>query len=263
MSIYNFISLNRLAAAAMVCGLFGVTRAVPAADWGNLSGQFIDTAAVPAATKLTIDKDQGYCGPLNLVSEALVVGKKGELANVVVMLKPKLGEKVKVNPDLVKGLPASVTLDNKGCRFDPHIVGMTTQQKLILKNADPMAHNSKLEPFANAGSNPLIPSGQSTDEKFPVQENLPVKVTCSIHSWMSGWIVVRDTPYFAISDAQGKFEIKDLPVGEYNFVLWQEKIGYLKEVTIGGKTIKLEKGILKQKIASGANALGEIKVDIK
>ena len=252
-----------LPSGLVALSVFGFANLSLAADWGTLKGQFIDTATVPAPKKLDITKDQDVCTKDNPVDESIVVGKNNGLANVVVMLKPKLGEKVTVSEDALKALPAEVTLDNHGCRFQPHVVGMTTGQKLILKNSDPVGHNSKLEPFANAGSNPLIPAGQSVEQKFNVTENLPVKVTCSIHPWMNGWVVVRDNPYFAVSDADGKFEIKDIPTGEFDFVLWQEKGGYLKEIDLGGKKVTLDKGKLKQKIAAGANDLGEIKVDLK
>ena len=258
MSRQHWFTLGLVALA-----VFASTRSSAAADWGTLKGQFLDTATVPAPKKLDITMDQAVCTKDNPVDESIVVGKNGGLANVVVMLKPKLGEKVAVNEDLLKALPAEVTLDNHGCRFQPHVVGLTTGQKLVLKNSDPMPHNSKVDPFANASSNPLIPAGQSTEQKFNVTENLPVPVSCSIHGWMKGWIVVRDNPYFAISDADGKFEIKDIPTGEFDFVLWQEKGGYLKEIELGGKKLTLEKGKLKQKIAAGANDLGEIKLDLK
>jgi hypothetical protein len=96
--------------------------------------------------------------------------------------------------------------------------------------------------------------------KFGAEEGLPVQVGCNIHPWMGAWLVVRKDPYAAITDADGKFTIKDLPAGkELEFGLWQESSGYLKNAAYkGGKADA--RGRFKIKIKPGSNDLGDIKV---
>ena len=157
--------------------------------------------------------------------------------------------------------PKEVVLDNKDCRFEPHVAVVLTSQDLALKNSDPVGHNSKIDPIVNAGINPILPAGGAPImHKFNAEEALPVKVGCNIHPWMGAYIVVRKDPYAAVSDADGKFTIKDLPAGtELEFGLWQEKSGYLKNAAYkGGKADA--RGRFKIKLKPGENDLGDIKI---
>jgi hypothetical protein len=87
-----------------------------------------------------------------------------------------------------------------------------------------------------------------------------VKVGCNIHPWMGAWLVVRSDPYAAVTDADGKFTIKDLPVGkELEFGLWQENSGYLKNAAYKGGKANAQ-GRFKIKLKAGDNDLGDIKV---
>ena len=106
------------------------------------------------------------------------------------------------------------------------MLGIRVGQTLELKNSDPVAHNSNIQ-----GSllkvNPLIPAGSTSDTRVDAAEGQPIIVTCNIHDWMKGWIVARPDPYFAISDAAGNFEIKDLPAGDLEFQVLHESAGPL------------------------------------
>jgi hypothetical protein len=89
----------------------------------------------------------------------------------------------------------------------------------------------------------------------------PVKLECDIHAWMSAYLLVRDNPYFAVTDKDGKFSIKNLPVGEHTFIAWHPT-GYLVDVTVDGKATKWQigersKGRVKVAIKAGANSLGK------
>ncbi len=236
---------------------------VQAADFGTLKGQIKYGGTPKVAEEIKPDKDVEVCGKNKIFREGLVVGKNGEVANVVILLKNKAGEKLTVDPAVEKDIPKTVQLDNNGCRFTPHIAFVTTGQTLSITNSDTCGHNSKLSPFINPEANPTIGSKDKFDVTLTQPENLPFKVACGIHPWMAGWVVVRDNPFAVVTGDDGKFEIKGIPAGEYDFVFWQEQGGYLKEVEIGGKKVTLDKGKLKQKIAAGANDLGEIKADAK
>lgn len=231
--------------------------ATSAAEWGSIKGRFVYDGAAPAPTKLTIDKDQATCGGHDLVDQSLEVGPTGGVANVVVWLRDK---KIKVNPEYAKTAADKVTLDNKNCHFIPHVIGLRVGQTLTIENSDPIAHNTKID-GQNTQVNPLIPAGTSVDQSIDGPENVPAPVSCSIHGWMRAWMVVRPNPYFAISDKNGNFEIKDLPAGEWEFQVWQERCGYVTDVTIGGVETKWPKGRVKWTIeADKTTDLGEIKL---
>lgn len=226
-----------------------------AADkWGDLTGQFIYKGKAPARAKLKIDKDQAVCGKVELLDESLVVSEEGGLANVVLYVRSK---KVKVHPDYKATDDAEVVIDNKDCRFEPHIVTIRTTQKLIMKNSDSIGHNTKGDPLGDEPFNPLIPAGGSAEHHFAKVQTLPQPVQCNIHGWMKAHIVIRDNPYMAVTDKDGKFEIKNLPAGELEFLCWQEKSGYLAAKSDWAK------GRFTLKIAEGANDLGTIEVDPK
>jgi hypothetical protein len=231
-----------------------------AADLATLSGRFVYDGTPPKVVTIEPTKDQEVCGKHKLVDESLVVDDKGGIANAVIMLKTK---DVPVGPDYAKTASDKVELDNKNCRFEPHVALMRTTQTLVLKNSDPapVSHNTNIAPLINAGINPVLAAGgDPIEHKFDSEEGLPIKIGCNIHPWMGAWLIVRKDPYAAVSEKTGAFTIKDLPVGkELEFVLWQEKSGYLKNATFkGGKADT--KGRFKLKLKPGDNNLGDIKI---
>jgi hypothetical protein len=231
-------------------------QADSAGDWGTLTGRIVFDGKAPAPKPIDTAKDP-KCS-VKLTTEDLIVGKDGGLQNAVVMLRSK---PAKINPELEKSIPAEAVLDNKNCRFEPHVQVVLTKQKLLLKNSDPTGHNSNLTPLKNAAINPVLAAGGAPVEyKFSSEEALPVKVGCNIHPWMGAWIVARTDPYAAVTDENGNFEIKDLPAGsELEFRLWHENPGYLKDAAYkGGKADR--RGTFKVKIKPGKNDLGDIKV---
>jgi len=254
-------NLQRLSLAAVAMFL-AAAPAAQAAQWGSITGRFIYDGKSPAAVKVNVDKDTEVCGKHNLLDEGLTVGAGGEIKDAVIYLYTK---NPAVHPDYAKTAEAEVPLDNKNCRFEPHVVVLRTTQSLVLKNSDPVGHNSKVDAIINAPINVLIPSNGAAPTKFPMQESLPMKVGCNIHPWMGAWVVVKDHPYAAVSDDKGKFEIKNLPAGtELEFVLWQEKSGYLKNAKFTGKASVAAadaKGRFKIKLKPGETVdLGDIKV---
>lgn len=256
-SINNLLSTSGLAMA----GLLVAVATSTAADWGTLKGKFVLEGVAPTPAPLKGTEKDG-CDKFKLLEEGIVVGDKNELANVFVYLRTK-APKVAPSYDDQKG--AEVTLDNKNCRFEPHCVIVTTDQKLVVTNSDPFAHNSNITPFkpANKPENPLIPAGGKFEKTFKSGEALPINVGCNIHPWMSAKLLIRDDPYAAISAKDGTFEIVDLPAGkELEFQIWQEAGGNVASASFdGGKSDT--KGRFKLKIKPGDNDLGEIKVPLK
>jgi plastocyanin len=227
-------------------------------DWGNLKGKFVFDGPAPKPVALTIDKDQQVCGDKGLVNEDLVVdGKSGALANVMLWVK---GKDVNVHPDYDKTAAETVVLDNKGCRFEPHVQGVRVGQTLQLKNSDPVAHNTNVQ-GRNLQINPLIPAMSPSDQKIEQAEILPAMVSCNIHPWMKARLIVRPNPYFAVSKKDGTFEIKNLPAGDLEFIVYHERSGYVTDAELKGEKVKWPKGSLKVTIEAGKDTdLGEIKL---
>ena len=243
------IVLQAIALQAIV--LSGSSRAE---EWGAIQGKFVFGGAVPTAGELKTDKDVEVCG-----KHKLLAGADKGIANVVVFVRDK---GVKVNPDAAKAAAgAKVVLDNKNCRFEPHVTFVQVGQQLVVKNSDTVGHNSNIATIKNAPSNNLIPAGGDTTITFGSDEAVPAQVTCNIHPWMKSWLLVRPNPYAAVSAADGTFVIKDVPVGEVELQFWHEKAGYIGEMTLGGKVEKAAKGRKKVAVAAGGTNLGDIVLD--
>jgi hypothetical protein len=242
-------------------GLF-VAGALQAAEWGDLTVTFVYDGEPPKAPPANVTSDKPFCGKFHVIDESLLVNEKnGGIANVVMFLYLGRGdEKPPIHESYAATEKAEVMLDNKHCRFDPHVALLRTTQTLVAGNSDAIGHNTNFTTFVNAAYNKLIPAGGQEKLNFPVEERLPVKVACNIHPWMRGWLVVKEHPYMAVSDTDGKLVIKNLPAGEYTFQVWQEEAGYVREVTVAGKPTEWARGRVTLEIKAGQNDLGEIKI---
>ena len=243
--------------AIVACVALSISTA-SAAEWGTIKGRFVFKGTAPTPAKIKVDKDVAVCAKHPLVDESIVVGKDGELANVFIYSREK---DLAVHPEYKETAEANVEMDNKFCRYSPHCAVLRTSQTLVLKNTDAVAHNVKGDPFKNGSFNILIPPNGEVPKKFTATETLPATVGCNIHPWMSGFVLIREDPYMAVSGEDGTFEIKNVPVGEVEFQLWQEKAGYLDGVTVQGKPAK--KGRVKINVKPGVLDLGDIVVDAK
>ena len=243
-----------LCAAMAVCLLSNVSRGE---DWGTLSGRFVVKGELPKPAAIDANKDPEVCGKVPLFDETVVVDKDGGLANIMIYLAKK---PAMIHPDYKKTAKDKVVLDNKGCRFEPHTLVMRAGQTLVIKNSDAIGHNSNVAFSVNSPTNPLIPSGQEYEVAVDEAESAPTQVSCNIHPWMKAQVLVRADPYSAASGKDGKFEIKNLPVGGYEFIVRGEK--YITKVNVGGKDATWVKGHYPAEIKAGANDLGDIVVDV-
>ncbi len=253
----NRISLGALALLAGAA-LNHATMA-RAEEWGTLKGRLIVEGATPAPVALKISQNAEVCGKHNLVNEDLVVDAKGDLANAVIYVRDK---SIDVNPEYAKTAKSDVVLDNKDCRFEPHVLVMRTTQTLVLKNSDPVGHNTNVTLLKNTSFNDMLPpNAEMTKSGLSSEELTPLKVACNIHPWMQGIILIRANPYFAVSKADGTFEIKDLPAGKpIEFQFWQEKAGNLKSITGADGFATDAKGRVKLTLKPGVTDLGDIKI---
>lgn len=246
----------------MLLAVIGIcAQSAVAQEWGTVKGRFVvdgDVAALPA---MEVTKDAEFCGP-KLPDPSILVGEKNGLQNVAMWLYLDRGDDAPaVHPDYAAAAKQPVVVDNKACLYAPHIAMAVVGQPVEFKNSDPIPHNFKVEGFANAGMNNLVPVGGVYEHKFDSEERYPMNASCSIHPWMSAKIVVRELPYMAVTGEDGSFEIKNLPVGEHKLQIWHEVPGTIKEMTVGGKTVKDRKGLLEITVKAGENDLGDISVD--
>jgi plastocyanin len=151
--------------------------------------------------------------------DSIDVNPNGTLGNVFVYVKSGLeGKKFSV--------PASpVTIDQKGCWFHPHVIGIQTGQELSVTNSDPVTHN--IHPLAqiNREWNHSQGSGDAPLARKFTKPEVMIRVKCNIHSWMHAYIGVLDHPYFAVTGSDGSFTIPNLPPGDYVIEAWQETLG--------------------------------------
>lgn len=234
------------------------------AEWGTLKGRFVLSGDLPKANKIVVTKDQEVCGKHDLFDETLKVNADDKgIYGIVLYMDVARGKKApEAHPDYASSATAEVRLDNIGCRYEPHVVLLRTSQTLVVGNKDSVGHNTKVDTLKNRPINPIIPANGEIKEKFPQEERLPTKVSCSIHPWMNAIVVIKDTPYMAVTDESGNFTIANVPVGKVGFQVWQEKAGYIDSVTLDGKKTKWSKGKFEFDVKAGDNDMGEIQVDV-
>ncbi len=209
--------------------------------WSTLTGQIVVTGDKPAIEDEVLgdNPDKGLC----LIDgqppkdDNIVIGDSGGLRDVYVMMYLGRGDdEPEVHPSYDEAKSQTLTIDNVKCRFVPHALFVRTGQKLELKNSDPVGHNCHITTFNNEENINLPPNG-SVDITLKEEDKVPGEVKCDVHKWMDGVIMIRDNPYVAITDADGKFEIKNIPAGNWKFQFWHKKIGFLKTLEVPGKEL--------------------------
>lgn len=240
--------------------------------WGSLSGTFVLGGKIPAPVKIKIDKDVEVCSKGKLVDESLIVDAKTRgIADIMVYIHTKPGESLpKIHPDYSKTANDKVKLDNTLCRFEPRVVLLRTSQSLVIGNTDPVGHNANAAFTKNIAFNVTIPAGGSITKALPNAEPRPATVTCGIHPYMKSFVLLKDHPYMAKTDKQGKFKIKKIPGGEWTFQFRHDKYIGSKagQITIAkgdAKPVpaKWSKGREKFKIEDGKETkIGTVTVDV-
>jgi plastocyanin len=211
------------------------TAAAPAtpidpATAGSVSGVVKYAGAVPKPAKIDMSQDPACKGDNKV--ETLVVNN-GDLENAFVYVKDGLGSRTFDVPT------TDVTLDQKGCRYHPHVLGIMTGQKLKVVNSDDTTHNIHPTPKDNREWNESQPPKAPPIEKSFAREEIMLPVKCNQHPWMKMYINVVKSPFFAVTDKDGKYDLKGLPPGTYTIAVVQEKLGeQTQKVTIGPKEAK-------------------------
>jgi plastocyanin len=241
-----------LAAIVAACGggqQTSSTSGDPSTPAGTPAGQKVDTATA-ATVKGTVALDgpapkneaikmnaDPVCvreakGPQ--FQETYLVSDDGKsLGNVFVYVKDGLGNYVYDAPT------EQAKIDQKECRYRPHVFGVRVNQPIEILNSDPTLHNIHAMPKANQEFNNGQPiQGMKMTHTFTAPEVM-VPFKCDVHGWMNAYVGVMEHPYFATSDKSGAFEIKNLPPGSYTIEAWHEKLGTQEEkVTLAASESK-------------------------
>jgi hypothetical protein len=168
------------------------------------------------------------------MQETYLVGSDGKtLGNVFVYVKDGLGNYVFDTPTEV------ATIDQRECRYRPHVFGMRVGQPLEIMNSDPTLHNIHATPKANQEFNTGQPiKDMKTRHTFTAKEVM-VPFKCDVHGWMNAYVGVLDHPYFAVTKEDGQFELNSLPPGTYTIEAWHERLGPMTQsVTVAEKETK-------------------------
>lgn len=195
-------------------------------DGGSISGTVKFKGTAPAPKKLEVSKDKEVCGKSPKVDQSLVVNN-GNLANAVVTITDiKTGKKIDAK---------KVTLDQKGCEYQPHVLAFPVGTTVEILNPDGILHNVHSYSKVNSPFNMAQPKFKKTlDVKIDKPEAIEVK--CDVHGWMQGWLVATESPYVAVTDNSGNFKLTDVAPGSYTVEVWHEKLGKnTQKVTVKAK----------------------------
>ena len=181
----------------------------------NLTGRISVAGVYPRARPLPVFKNRDFCGA-QVRNETLLIGRDGGIKNAVVTLRAL------DRSALAK--PKQIVLDNQNCAFVPHVQVAPAGSELLLKNSDPILHTVHARLGGETLFNVGLPKWRTVTKRL--DRVGVVKIDCDVfHTWMSAAIVITDSPYYALSDADGWFAIEGLPAGIYDMEVWHERLG--------------------------------------
>ena len=200
-------------------------KTMSVSNGGKISGVVKFEGDVPEMKKLEITKDKTVCGATDKHDETLVVGEGKVVKNTIVYLM-----------DISQGKDFDAkakkpTIDQKECRFEPHVQIVPVGATLTVLNSDKATHNVHI--FGTTKNNTSVNKQQPKTRKrmrlakegVAKEAEGPVNVKCDIHGWMSAWIAYVPHPYFAVTNEKGEFTIENVPPGTYKLGYWHEACG--------------------------------------
>jgi len=211
---------NGLRLAALLVAVAASPEVAMAAS--SVTGTVIYTGKPPTLRPLTMDADpvcaKKHSGPV--ANESLVLGNGGTMGHILVFVS--------------KGVPAGKTypvpqtpivLDQNGCQYKPHVMGIMAGQPYKILNSDALPHNVHTLPKVNKSFNQSMPATlKEVTTKFDKPEPI-FQVKCDVHPWMMAYIGVFTHPFFSSTGADGKFTISGLDPGTYEITAWHERLG--------------------------------------
>lgn len=190
--------------------------------------------------RLTDDCASLHAGPLLL--DDIVADEQGRLEWAFVYVKKGLEGRRYPPPE------SPVVIDQRGCRYEPHVVGLVAGQRLKVTNSDNLLHNVHGLPFANREWNWGQPTRGAENEIVLKVPEVMIRMKCDIHSWMGAWIGVLEHPFFAVTGPDGGFSIEGLPEGRYVVEVWHEAFeSVLREVELRAGAVRVEEVVLEKR----------------
>ena len=244
-----------------LAALLILTPAVSLADgWGTITGQFVLEGDIPELDPLVKKgaanaKDPEVCAKDGVPNDTVIIDEESKgIANILLYPSRFKGD---IHPEAAKR-PDKVVFDQKGCQFIPHVMIVQTGQTVLIKSDDDCAHNARSTFVRNTAFNMTIPPNERDGVPYDVTavEPVPMPINCDIHPYMTAYWLITDNPYAAVTDKDGKFEIKNVPEGDHTFKIWHE-IAALK---VGGSEYR--RG-LKVEVKDGETTdVGVIKIKV-
>jgi len=252
------VSAVALSSAVAVPPATSLVTSVPAeGGLGTIKGRLVWGGAEAPAPKVLAaqgkaDKDSNICAKdAPIISQQLVVDPKtkGVRNGFAYLVKPK-GTPATAVKEIVTKTP-TVEIDQKNCEYIPHVLAVAAGQSVVFKSSEAVNHNVHFNSFSNGFNQLLAPNGKFS-KKLPAEKR-PVKLTCDLHGWMDSYIAVFDHPYYAVTNEDGSFEIKNVPAGAQKLIVWQEQAGYVNQGLGAGLTVQVPAG--------GIADVGELKLN--
>ena len=214
----------------LVVSLTTLILAAPALA-GAIEGTIRYEGKVPKLRPISMDADPGcakkHSTPMQ--SEMLVLGDGNTMGNIFIRVKSGLSKTDYPTPS------TAVVIDQNGCRYVPHVLGVMVGQEITIKNSDGLLHNVHALPKVNKTFNMAMPASRTeTTVNFDKAESM-FRIKCDVHPWMGAYIQVMSHPFFDVTAKDGKFKIEGLPPGTYEIEAWHEKLKTKStSVTISG-----------------------------
>lgn len=204
--------------------VLGSSGEIPAT--GTVRGAITLSGPAPKPVQIEVDRNVEHCGRLKSSEDLLVDPSSGGISNAVIWLergKPTEGTKAGNSLE-----PRPAHLENKNCRFEPHVQGTTVGSDLEISNVDPILHTTRAryEDRITLFNLPLPNEGLRVRRKL--RKAGLVVINCEVHRWMKAFVWVFDHPRFAVTDEKGNYEISKVPPGRYTLRAWHEKLGELR-----------------------------------
>jgi hypothetical protein len=216
-SIFRLFAVLAIAFAPELSAAQAGYEVVSVQDGGTIRGTVTWQGALPHLTASEINKDPQICDPLGQKHrdlERLLVSPNGGVANTVVFLRNVARGKAMDLP------PARRHLNQKNCRYEPHILLVPVQETLTVRDSDPLLHTVQMSGSADYNL-PFVLEGQEITR--PMTREGTVSLRCNAgHVWMNAEMIVAKHPYYAVTDQYGNFELTQVPAGNYEIVAWHE-----------------------------------------
>ena len=217
----------------ILCRAFATLLLAATAVWADPAGTLTGTVTLagtpPKRPLLQVFKHEDVCGK-GVPDDRLVVGTRGGLRYAVVTVEGVRGGRTPERD-------VAIVLDNRLCRFEPHVQVAEVGQSIDLHNSDPILHNAD----ARIGAETLFNVALTPERHLrrPLARAGLVTIVCDVrHTWMKAFIDVADHPYHTVTDINGEYEIRDIPPGQYTMRVWHEELGTREQAVVitGGAT---------------------------